>query len=100
MAWTKKKTPAPTPEPRCDACVTPSLCGVSVWHDVGPNCRIAQGLPAVGPDTCDCLNQCGDDPWLKDGRSAPCVLQSPEAAATAHSTPLAALQAAPGRRQA
>jgi len=21
---------------------------------------------------CDCLNDCGDDPWLKDGRSTPC----------------------------
>ena len=24
------------------------------------------------PVTCDCLNDCGDDPWLKDGRSQPC----------------------------
>lgn len=24
------------------------------------------------PVTCDCLNRCGDDPWLKDGRSQPC----------------------------
>ena len=21
---------------------------------------------------CDCLNDCGDDPWLYDGRSLPC----------------------------
>lgn len=21
---------------------------------------------------CDCLNFCGDDPWLKDGRAKPC----------------------------
>ena len=21
---------------------------------------------------CDCLNLCGDDPWLADGRSRPC----------------------------
>lgn len=21
---------------------------------------------------CDCLNFCGDDPWLQDGRAAPC----------------------------
>lgn len=21
---------------------------------------------------CDCLNWCGDDPWLKDGRAEPC----------------------------
>jgi len=24
------------------------------------------------PVACDCLNWCGDDPWLKDGRSMPC----------------------------
>ena len=23
--------------------------------------------------TCDCLVDCGDDPWLKDGRSQPCA---------------------------
>jgi hypothetical protein len=22
---------------------------------------------------CDCLIRCGDDPWLSDGRSAPCA---------------------------
>ena len=22
--------------------------------------------------SCDCLNWCGDDPWLKDGRAQPC----------------------------
>lgn len=22
--------------------------------------------------TCDCLNYCGDDPWLRDGRATPC----------------------------
>lgn len=21
---------------------------------------------------CDCLNHCGDDPWLHDGRATPC----------------------------
>jgi|GEM_PF-4710857 len=24
------------------------------------------------PTRCDCLNVCGDDPWLDDGRSMPC----------------------------
>lgn len=24
-------------------------------------------------DKCDCLVYCGDDPWLKDGRSKPCA---------------------------
>jgi hypothetical protein len=25
------------------------------------------------PVKCDCLNVCGDDPWLKDGRATPCA---------------------------
>ena len=24
------------------------------------------------PVACDCLNECGDDPWLKNGRAKPC----------------------------
>lgn len=24
------------------------------------------------PNKCDCLNYCGDDPWLNDGRAEPC----------------------------
>jgi hypothetical protein len=24
------------------------------------------------PERCDCLNWCGDDPWLKDGRAEGC----------------------------
>ena len=24
------------------------------------------------PGKCDCLNDCGDDPWLVDGRAEPC----------------------------
>ena len=24
------------------------------------------------PVRCDCLNHCGDDPWLKDGRAFKC----------------------------
>lgn len=24
------------------------------------------------PQACDCLNWCGDDPWLQDGRAVPC----------------------------
>lgn len=29
---------------------------------------------------CDCLNVCGDDPWLSDGRAAPCASRQREAA--------------------
>ena len=28
--------------------------------------------PEIKPQACDCLNWCGDDPWLKDGRAVPC----------------------------
>lgn len=24
-------------------------------------------------EKCDCLNRCGDDPWLADGRARPCA---------------------------
>lgn len=24
------------------------------------------------PGKCDCLNHCGDDPWLKTGKAVPC----------------------------
>lgn len=24
-------------------------------------------------DKCDCLNECGDDSWLRDGRAEPCA---------------------------
>lgn len=27
---------------------------------------------AATPGACDCTVYCGDDPWLKDGRSEPC----------------------------
>jgi hypothetical protein len=32
---------------------------------------------------CDCLNDCGDDPWLRDGRSQPCDRLKKERAAAA-----------------
>lgn len=68
------KPPAstPPPKPRCEQCVTPNQCGTPVWHEKGRHCKIDKGEAAVGPDRCDCLNDCGDDPWLKDGRAAPC----------------------------
>ncbi|WP_349745346.1 hypothetical protein [Roseateles cavernae] len=28
---------------------------------------------ADGPDECDCLTACGDDPWLKTGMALPCT---------------------------
>lgn len=32
---------------------------------------------------CDCMNFCGDDPWLKDGRAMPCERLQNERAAEA-----------------
>lgn len=29
-------------------------------------------MSATNLPSCDCLNWCGDDPWLRDGRAAPC----------------------------
>ncbi len=29
-------------------------------------------MTTTTPVECDCLNWCGDDPWLKDGRAQPC----------------------------
>jgi hypothetical protein len=64
-----KREPTPAP-PQCPLCTTPRRCGSPYWRSVrGPLCK---GRPA-GPDRCDCLNWCGDDPWLEDYRAQPCV---------------------------
>ena len=60
--------PAPPPAPDCPQCATPGRCGALALHYKGPQCL---GRTA-GPDRCDCLNYCGDDPWLKDYRAQPC----------------------------
>jgi len=49
-------------------CTTPSRCGAPALHTKGPRCI---GRPD-GKDDCDCLNACGDDPWIESGRSMPC----------------------------
>ena len=38
--------------------------------DGSMNCRARLVGP---PRPCDCTVHCGDDPWLADGRAAPCV---------------------------
>jgi hypothetical protein len=53
----------------CTTCTTPSKCGTTELGRKGPRCA----GKANGPDNCDCLNTCGDDPWLRDGRSEPCA---------------------------
>lgn len=60
--------PAASPE-RCAACTTPTRCKTPALGTKG----IACVGRAAGPDDCDCFNACGDDPWLKDGRSQPCA---------------------------
>lgn len=59
---------APTPTPKCMVCTTPTRCGAPALHTKGPRC-IGR---ADGKDDCDCLNACGDDPWIESGRSMPC----------------------------
>lgn len=49
-------------------CTTPARCGAPALHTKGPRCI---GRPD-GKDDCDCLNACGDDPWIESGRSMPC----------------------------
>jgi hypothetical protein len=57
-------------QPECIVCTTPSRCGSPALRTKkGPHCA----GKANGADTCDCLNYCGDDPWLRDGRSMPCL---------------------------
>lgn len=59
---------APTSTPKCMVCTTPTRCGAPALHTKGPRC-IGR---ADGKDDCDCLNACGDDPWIGSGRSMPC----------------------------
>ncbi len=54
--------------PKCMVCTTPARCGAPALHTKGPRC-IGR---ADGKDDCDCLNTCGDDPWLATGQSTPC----------------------------
>lgn len=56
------------PAPQCLVCTTPTRCGAPALHTKGPRCI---GRPD-GKDDCDCLNACGDDPWIESGRSMPC----------------------------
>ncbi|WP_243021723.1 DUF4406 domain-containing protein [Simplicispira sedimenti] len=57
-----------TSTPKCMVCTTPTRCGAPALHTKGPRC-IGR---ADGKDDCDCLNACGDDPWIESGRSMPC----------------------------
>lgn len=59
---------APTSTPKCMVCTTPTRCGAPALHTKGLRC-IGR---ADGKDDCDCLNACGDDPWIESGRSMPC----------------------------
>lgn len=64
-----KKQPAPPAPPQCPQCTTPMLCGSPSWKEKrGPHCF---GKPA-GPDECACVDECGDDAWVQDGRARGC----------------------------
>lgn len=67
----KIQPPPPPAPPECPNCTTPHKCGSKEWQTKkGPRCV---GGPN-GKDRCDCLNDCGDDPWIQKGLSEPCNL--------------------------
>lgn len=61
----------------CPQCTTPTRCGRTGDSKRGPRC-VGR---ADGPDDCDCLNQCGDDPWLAKNKATPCERRRQETAA-------------------
>lgn len=67
----------------CPQCTTPNRCGRKDLSGArGPRCvGRADGL-----DDCDCLNGCGDDPWLAQGKAKPCARRSSEEAAALYRT--------------
>lgn len=71
---------APNPStmtaPKCPVCTTPARCKTVALGVKGSACAGR----ANGPDDCDCLNECGDDPWLETGRSIPCKARQQELA--------------------
>jgi hypothetical protein len=75
----KRQHVAPAPAVNeCPQCTTPGKCGRQDSTGArGPHCvGRADGL-----DDCDCLNQCGDDPWLAKGKARPCAKRAQELAA-------------------
>lgn len=78
----KRKQPAAAPAVNeCPQCTTPGKCGRRDLSGArGPRCvGRADGL-----DNCDCLNTCGDDPWLAKGKAQPCARRAREEAAALH----------------
>lgn len=78
----KRKQPTASPTVNeCPQCTTPHRCGrADSLGAKGPRCvGRADGL-----DDCDCLNTCGDDPWLAKGKAKPCERRASEEAAELH----------------
>lgn len=73
----KQPTPAATVN-ECPQCTTPQRCGRQDLSGARGTRCIGR---ADGLDDCDCLNDCGDDPWLKSGKSKPCARRAAEEAA-------------------
>ncbi len=57
----------PAPD-RCGVCTTPTRCKTAALGKRGTNCV----GKADGPDECDCLDRCGDDKWIAEGKATPC----------------------------
>jgi hypothetical protein len=74
---TRKQPTATHVVNECPQCTTPTRCGRIGDGRRGPRCvGRADGL-----DDCDCLNGCGDDPWLAKGKATPCARRAQEEAA-------------------
>ena len=57
----------PAPD-RCGVCTTPARCQTAALGKSGKNCAGKDN----GPDICDCLNDCGDDARIAEGKATPC----------------------------
>lgn len=53
---------------RCSVCTTPARCQTAAWGKRGKNCAGKDD----GPDICDCLDHCGDDTRIAEGKAVPC----------------------------
>ena len=65
----RKQPPCPEPVNECPRCTTPTRCRRIGDGKRGPHCVGKED----GPDDCDCLIWCGDDPWLAKGKAKPCA---------------------------
>lgn len=71
----------PAPD-RCSVCTTPARCQTAAWGTRGKNCAGKDD----GPDICDCLDHCGDDSRIAEGKATPCQTELDRRARAAAAT--------------